>query len=226
MFCLVCITVCIEDSRAMPAKENDGYRTALLSFCRFVRFHFLFSLKGCWSRVYERVKRMRDIRWMLRCVDIDDGKALKSKTGRIELWLSEDRLKIVKRHAVDRLRSRTFCDSADLIRTRVVGYSRWELHLGNLIRSKLCSVDSIRILLDFFKLFIATVEDGSPETCVPFAFHRSRVRVYVRVFFLSSPNDFCRLVRRRADTLILRLCGRSNCKKGDICTLLYVRWCI
>lgn len=159
MFCLVCITVCIEDSRAMPAKENDGYRTtALLSFCRFVHFHFLFSLKGCWSRVYERVKRMRDIRWMLRCVDIDDGKALKSKTGRIELWLSEDRLKIVKRHAVDRLRSRTFCDSADLIHTRVVGfYSRWVLHLGNLIRSKLCSVDSIRILLDFFKLFIATV---------------------------------------------------------------------
>ena len=124
--------------RRQPSNAREGewrisYTLAvfLLIFFHFL-FFFFFFFKGWWSRVYERVKKVRDIRWMLRCVDIDDGKALKSKTGRIELWLSEDRLKIVERDAVERLRSRTFCDSADRIRTRVVGYSRWELHLGNL----------------------------------------------------------------------------------------------
>lgn len=65
-----------------------------------------------------------------------------------------------------------------------MGYSRWELHLGNLIRSKLCSVDSIRILLNFFKLFIATVGWVAGNLCLLCFIGREYACTYASSFYL------------------------------------------
>lgn len=160
---------------------------------------------------------MRDIRWMLRCVDIDDGKALKSKTGRIELWLSED------------LTLLNVCDRERFATARILFiHEWWDIVDGNFTLAtwsvKNCIAWTLSYSPQFLQGFHRNGRMGRRKP-VPFVFHWSRVRVYVRVFFLSSPNDFCRLVRRSADTPVLRLCGRSNCKKDDV-RRCYVRWCI
>lgn len=137
---------------------------------------------------------MRDIRWMLRCVDIDDGKALKSKTGRIELWLSED------------LTLLNVCDRERFATARILFiHEWWDIVDGNFTLATWSVKNCIawtRILLNFFKVFIATVGWVAGNLCLLYFIGREYASSFylLRTIFVGSFG--VRRIRRSFDYVV------------------------